>query len=172
MVAAAAPASDMAFDAAFALHYGRLVRVVARVLGDRGRAEELAVDVFVKWWRHPEARGDSAAGWLYRTAVRLAIDELRRNARRASYARLVGGLLGTPRTPEDLHAASEEHRRTRAVLRRLSRRDAALLLLRNDGVPYDELAAVLRLNPASIGTFISRAQRAFRKEYVRRYGEP
>jgi RNA polymerase sigma-70 factor (ECF subfamily) len=46
-----------------------------------------------------------------------------------------------------------------------------LLLLRADGLSYDEVAAVAHLNPSSIGTFISRAQRAFRKEYVRRYGE-
>jgi hypothetical protein len=28
------------------------------------------------------------------------------------------------------------------------------------------------LNPASTGTLLSRAQRAFRKEYERRYGKP
>ena len=43
--------------------------------------------------------------------------------------------------------------------------------VKSDGVPYDELASVLSLNPASIGTLLSRARAAFRKEYVRRYGE-
>ena len=53
----------------------------------------------------------------------------------------------------------------------MRRTQAELLILRSDGVLYDELAAVLSLNPASVGTLLSRARAAFRKEYVRRYGE-
>ena len=49
--------------------------------------------------------------------------------------------------------------------------DAELLLLRSDGLPYEEIAAVLSMNPASVGTLLSRAKAAFRKEYVKRYGE-
>jgi RNA polymerase sigma-70 factor (ECF subfamily) len=45
------------------------------------------------------------------------------------------------------------------------------LLLRNQGFSYEEIASALHLNPASVGTLLSRAQMAFRKEYVKRYGE-
>src|ERR1022692_4800935 len=45
------------------------------------RAEELAVEVFLKWWRHPQAHGEQAEGWLYRTSVREALDELRTEVR-------------------------------------------------------------------------------------------
>ena len=51
-------------------------------------------------------------------------------------------------------------------------RDAELLLLRSDDFSYEELAAMLGLNPVSVGTLIARARRAFRKEYVTLYGEP
>ena len=47
----------------------------------------------------------------------------------------------------------------------------ALLLLRADGLSYDETAAALNLNPSSVGTLLARARQAFRKEYVKRYGE-
>jgi RNA polymerase sigma-70 factor (ECF subfamily) len=160
------------FDATFAAHYARIVCVVARVVADRSRAEELAVDAFVKWWRHPAARRHGSVGWLYRAAVRLAIDEVRRAARHARYQRLVARLVRRPRTPEDLHASGEAQQRTRVVLQSLRRRDATLLILRSDGLAYDELAVALNVKPPSIGTFLSRAQRAFRLEYVRRYGEP
>ena len=50
-------------------------------------------------------------------------------------------------------------------------RQAELLLLRSHGLSYDELASALDLNPVSIGTLLSRAQHAFRKEYVKRYGQ-
>jgi RNA polymerase sigma-70 factor (ECF subfamily) len=59
----------------------------------------------------------------------------------------------------------------RAVLASMPRRDAELLLLRSDDMSYEELAAALSLNPASVGTLLSRARQAFRKEYVKRYGE-
>jgi len=159
-------------DAAFLQHYARIARVVGRVVRDRARAEELAVDAFLKWWRHSRARGDHGVAWLYRAAVRLAIDELRRDARRARFERLTGALRKRPLTPEDLRSLDEEQRRVRLVLARLNRRDAALLVLRSEGLAYHELADALALNPASVGTLISRAQRAFRTEYVRRYDRP
>jgi RNA polymerase sigma-70 factor, ECF subfamily len=59
----------------------------------------------------------------------------------------------------------------RAVLACMSARQAELVLLRSSGLSYEEVAAALRLNPSSVGTLLSRAHQAFRKEYVQRYGE-
>lgn len=170
MTAGAARDDTADFDAAFAAHYGRIARVVARVVQDRGRAEEIAVEVFLKWQRHSEARGDGAVGWLCRTAVRMGLDELRRQTRRARFEVLLGAIRRAPPTPEDVRAAHDERTRVRSVLRSLRPRDASLLLLRGEGLRYDEVAASLGVKPASVGTLISRAQQAFRTEYVRRYG--
>jgi len=49
-------------------------------------------------------------------------------------------------------------------------REGALLLLRSEGLSYAEVAAAVQVNPTSVGTLVSRAQQAFRKEYVKRYG--
>ena len=73
--------------------------------------------------------------------------------------------------PEQVRAAVEEQEHVRTVLAALDPRQAELLLLRGSGLSYAELAAALELNPASIGTLLSRAQQAFRKEYIKRYGE-
>jgi RNA polymerase sigma-70 factor (ECF subfamily) len=78
----------------------------------------------------------------------------------------------SPTTPEEAHAAEEERDRVRVVLAFLDARQAELLLLRSNDLSYAEVATALDLNPASVGTLISRAQQAFRKEYVTRYGEP
>ena len=158
----------------FHAQYKRMCRVIVRVLRDPARAEELAVEVFLKWSRHPNAHGDKAEGWLYRTAVREALDELRRQTHRARYERLFafvpsGKARGSP-TPEDVRAAKEDQHTVRVVLSALDRRQAQLLLLRSEGFSYDELASTLDLNPASVGTLLARAQRAFRKEYIKRYG--
>ncbi len=81
------------------------------------------------------------------------------------------GPLTTP-NPEQVHAGEEARGLVRQTLARLDSRSAELLLLRSHGLSYGEVAAALDLNPASVGTLLARAQQAFRKEYVQRYGEP
>ena len=160
-----------AFDAIFDTHYERIARVIARVTGDRASAEELAVEVFWAYWKNPQVHGENSGGWLYRTAIHRGLQELRRRARHARYVRFFGG--GTPpSTPEEIHASSEEQTNVRRILAAMKPRDAELLLLRGNGFSYEELASSLKLNPASVGTLIRRAQRSFRKEYTRLYGEP
>jgi RNA polymerase sigma-70 factor (ECF subfamily) len=153
----------------FAAQYERVARVIAKVIRDPARAEELAVEVFLKWSRNASAQGPGAEGWLYRTAVRTGLDELRRQSRRARYESLVS-FGRAPRTPEEIRFAREEHDRVRLVLGNLRQRQAELLLLRSDGLSYEELASALSLNPASVGTLLSRAQEAFKREYIKSYG--
>lgn len=172
------PSSEEArFDlqAVFDAHYERIARAIARVIRDPGRAEELAVEVFLKWSRNRPEQLESTAGWLHRTAARMALDELRRQVRRTRVERVLflvhKSLVRKPPTPEEIHSANEEQDRVRAILRLIPARQAEMLLLRSEGLSYDELAAALDLNPASVGTLLSRAQQVFRKEYVERYGE-
>jgi RNA polymerase sigma-70 factor, ECF subfamily len=172
--AAEAPAASVTpfdFEAVFRSEYARISRAITRVIGDAARAEDLAVEAFWRLWRTPNAQGDSSGGWLYRTAVRLAVDELRRRARRVRYEPLLTLLYRAPRTPDDLFSMTEERGRVRTVLAAISPKQAELLLLRSDGLPYEEIAETLSINPASVGTLLSRAKSAFRKEYVKRYGE-
>ena len=164
-------AAGFDFEAVFRTDYGRIARAIGRVIQDPARAEDLAIEAFWRLWKTPAAHGASAAGWLHRTAVRLAIDELRRRARRARYESVLT-FLRSPRTPDDLFSTTQEQGRVRAVLAAIPRRDAELLLLRSDDCSYEDLARTLAIKPASVGTFLSRAKEAFRKEYVKRYGEP
>lgn len=169
-----AKAKDDAFhiEAAFCEQYPRVARIIARLLRDRARAEELAVEVFLKLWRNPKAQRDKVEAWLYRVAVRTALDELRSRSRRWRYETLFGLLErnASPATPEQIHRASEEQERVRLVLSLLEPRQAELLVLRSHGFRYEEVASILDLNSASVGTLLARAQQAFRKEYTRRYG--
>jgi RNA polymerase sigma-70 factor, ECF subfamily len=157
-------------ESVFREKFVRMSRVIARLVRDSTRAEELAVEAFVKLWRTPQAHGDHVEGWLYRTSVRLGLDELRRQNRRTRFEQLVTFVRPAP-TPEELQATAEEQDRVRLVLGGLPRRQAELLLLRSQDLSYTELAAALDLNPASLGTLLSRAQQSFRKEYIKRYGE-
>lgn len=158
------------FEATFRTEYERIARAIARIVNDHARAEELAVEVFLKLWRNPRAQGNNVHGWLYRAAVRAGLDELRRRTRRDRYERLVAFVRRVP-TPEDVRSTAEERERIRLVLAAVDSRQAELLLLRSHGLSYEELASALDLNPASVGRLLSRAQQAFRKEYGKRYGK-
>jgi RNA polymerase sigma-70 factor (ECF subfamily) len=157
----------------FRAQYCRIARVISGVIRDPARAEELAVEVFLKWERTQKAHGEGAEGWLYRAAVRVALNELRRKTLRGRYEHLPGlvtaGKFGAS-TPHEIYSAQEERQRVQVVLGAIEPRQAEILLLRCSDLSYQELALTLNLNPASVGTLLSRALRAFRKEFIRRYG--
>jgi len=67
-------------------------------------------------------------------------------------------------------SGNESRDHVRAVLGKMRHRQAALLILRSDGLSYAEIAAALSLHAASIGTLLARAEAAFQKEYIKRYG--
>lgn len=156
-------------ESAFAAHYGHVTRTIALVIGNRGRAEELAVDVFLKWAQTGTAKEPNPERWLIKTATNLAIDELRKQARRARFDRLFQWIR-RPATPEEIHSTNQERHRVREVLVRMQPRQAELLVLRTQGFTYDELASMLKVNSTSIGTLLNRAQQTFRREYIAKYG--
>jgi RNA polymerase sigma-70 factor, ECF subfamily len=162
---------DTDLEAVFRAHYERIARVIAGVIRDHSRAEELAVEVFLKWDRHPAARGEKTDGWLYRTALRTALNELRREVRRNRYETVFAFISSftakAAPSPKQIRAAKEEQEQVRMVLNRLKRRDAELLLLRNSGLSYVEIASAIDLSPSSIGTLLNRAEQAFRKEFIK-----
>jgi RNA polymerase sigma-70 factor (ECF subfamily) len=159
----------------FRAQYERIARVIAGITKDPARAEELAVEVFLKWERTSNAHGEGVEAWLYRAAVRVGLNELRRGTLRSRFERMLGflarGESARSSTPHDIYAVQEEEHRVRLVLAVIEPRQAELLLLRSNDLSYQELAAALKLNPASVGTLLRRALDAFRKEFINRYGK-
>jgi len=161
---------DRSFEALFAAHYHHLARSIYRVVGDTGYAEELASEAFWKLHRsHPAFRGN-LAGWLYRTGLRLALDGLKMRKRRTHYEGSIEA-SGPVETPEQELTHRQEQERVREVLGALKPDSALLLILRSEGFTLKEVAAALDFNPASVGTFVARAEAAFRKEWEKRYGK-
>ena len=73
------------FESLFHAYYGRLARFLYRVMGDTGRAEEVASETFWRFYRKYPLKHDNIEGWLYRTDVRLALDQLKKERRRSRY---------------------------------------------------------------------------------------
>lgn len=158
------------FDVLFASNYGVLTRLIYRVVGDIGWAEEVAAEAFWKLHCKPPASNHNLVGWLYRTGLRLALDNLKKRKRRAHYEGLAPA-PGAMQSPEEALQQREQQARVRQVLTALKPEQAVLLVLRSEGYSHGEIAATLCLNPSSVGTLLARADISFRKEYVNRYGE-
>lgn len=163
------------FEQVFLQHYGRVVSVLRRIVGDRGRAEDLANEVFLKLYRQDSAAGamDNVGGWLYRTATNLGIDALRSSARRQRYEQAAA--LAEIKAPAaesalDESLRSETQERVRAALAELKPVPAQLLLLRAAGYSYKELAEMLGVETGTIGTRLIRAEAAFEEKYVEMFG--
>jgi RNA polymerase sigma-70 factor (ECF subfamily) len=173
-VVAESDAQETQFDieVLFRAYYAQVARIIARVVRDQARSEELAVDVFLKLWRDRKAKQENVEAWLYRVAVNAGLDELRRQTRRGHYERMLAWIRprASVATPEDLHSRSQQQDKVRSVLGVMEPRQAQFLLLRSQDFSYQEVASILNLNPASIGTLLWRAPESFRREYIRRYG--
>lgn len=163
------------FDEIFLSTYPRLVAILRRMLGDSGRAEELASEAFLKLYSTtlPPTARSNVPGWLYRTAMNLGIDDLRSRSR---HFRL--GADATREATSNAHSEdglqqllrTERQQRVRLVLAKLKPEAAQLLLLRASGYSYKELAQHLEIAPASVGTMLIRAEAAFEKKYLELFG--
>ena len=83
-VALAAAGDRRAFERLYRTHADRVYTLCARMVNDRGRAEELTQDVFVRAWEKLALfRGESAFGtWLHRLAVNHVLNERKTDKRR------------------------------------------------------------------------------------------
>jgi RNA polymerase sigma-70 factor, ECF subfamily len=113
--AAKAAAGDrQAFERLYHGHVHRVYSLCARMLADRGRAEELTQDVFVRAWQKLHLfKGESAfSTWLHRLAVNVVLNDRKSTARREARFEEpdgegggldgIAGVVGSPLAPGDL----------------------------------------------------------------------
>ena len=162
------------FESVFQEHYPRIVGMLARLMGDRGHAEEIAADVFCKVASRPRLPSpEDLTAWIYRVAMNAGLDAVRSTARRRRREREAG--VETIRTAPESCALNDLLRqercaRVRTVLAMLKPREAQLLVLRANGLAYRELAQSLGINPNSVGTLLARAEAEFERKFRARYG--
>jgi RNA polymerase sigma-70 factor (ECF subfamily) len=165
--------SDEAFTLLFNGLYPGLCRYLERLLGEDGAAQEAAQEALLRL--HRLGPGGVAPGeerfWVYRVATRLALKEIRRAEVRHRLAPFLPPFLTKARIdagdPAGRLARSELSRSLRQALARLSPRQRATLLLREDGeLSYAEIAALLGAPLSRIKTDLFRARQALRAELL------
>jgi RNA polymerase sigma-70 factor, ECF subfamily len=163
-VSAAAGADTADFDGLFGRLYPQLFRYLHRLTGSADTADDLAQESFVRLLGRPMAEAD-ARRWLFTVATNLVRDGAR--TRRTRQRLLVSVPVG-PSVPP-LQDEQTERNETIAAVRRaldvLPERDRVLLLMREEGFKYGEIAEAVGVAPGSVGTLIARAVRRFTEVY-------
>jgi RNA polymerase sigma-70 factor, ECF subfamily len=159
-----------AFGALVARHQDGVLTYLARLTGQRTRAEDLAQDTFLRLWSQA-GQGYQEQGrlraYLLRIATRLALTELRRESRRRLLAALwLGhGNGARPQAAAPAEDGGEAQRALRAALDRLpARQRAPLLLVEVEGLSCQEAAAALGVRPGTVKSRIHRARQRLATE--------
>jgi RNA polymerase sigma-70 factor, ECF subfamily len=155
------------FDTVFAELYPSLFRYLHRLTGDEDVAEDIAQEAFVRLLRHPLPDSE-VRPWLFTVAMNLVRDAARKRERRQRLLTSAPSLVTRAALPDEDMERVEQIDAVRDVLSRIPERDQQLLLMREEGFKYDEIAQVVGVAPASVGTLIARALRKFVSEYEAR----
>ena len=155
---------------------------IYRLLGSVEDADDVTQEVFVRAciaWDGLYER-DNLSAWLYRIATNLCVDLLRRRKRiswwpltnhNSNDDRFESGSSddSSPLLPDSggiPEIAEREH--IRLALANMPEEYAiALVLSAAQGIPYQEIAAILGISPNAAATRISRAKRMFAEQYHR-----
>lgn len=102
--------------------------------------------------------------WLFRVATNLIRDRGRTSETRR---RILAGVPPREESSNPLKELerSEEVEEVRQALARVSPRDREVLLLRQEGFSYREIAEAVDVASSSIGTLLARALKRFAEEY-------
>lgn len=166
------------FESVFHQHYDRVYGLLFRLVGNRGEAEDLTQEVFLKLYNHAyrkrlfgRGREHNIGAWLYRVATNTGYNAIRDRQRLwQRNTALVPDVQGGYATEKEVEQREMETA-VRHALSQLQPRQVQLLLMRQMDFSYADCAAVAGVAPGSVGTLLARAAKAFREAYEAELGE-
>jgi RNA polymerase sigma-70 factor (ECF subfamily) len=167
-VARAAAGDRGAFERLYRQHVNRVFSLCARMVADRGRAEELTQDVFERAWEKLRLfRGESSfATWLHRLTVNVVLNarksEGRQKTRFEENDEETGmdahaGIVGMPLAPGDLLDLEEAVTKLPPGARRV------FLLHDVEGYKHEEIADMLGVTSGATKAQLHRARLLLRE---------
>jgi RNA polymerase sigma-70 factor (ECF subfamily) len=147
------PGAAHDFDALFRDHAAGVYRTLyAFTAGRRAVAEEATAEAFARALAHADRIRDPVA-WIYRTAFRIAVGELKRERRAAPEHR-----------PEAERGVDQGLGRLVDALRNLSPNQRAAVVLRYEGdLPVDEVARRMGMSAATVRVHLHRGRARLRE---------
>lgn len=144
-------------------HAGRIFAICLRMTGDVDIAADVSQDVFMHAWRNFETfRGTASVGtWLYRIAIRRALNRIRADrrygARVVTDSELTAYAGAVARAMPDTRLDLE-----RAIARLPEGARSVLILYEIEGYRCDEIASLLAISSGTVRSQLHRARRLLR----------
>ena len=154
----------MDFETAFDRHYAALYRYLYRLTGDEDVAEDVAQESFIRLLEN-EVPDGSVQSWLFTVGTNLVRDRARTRDRRRRLLEAEDYGPDPPTRPDENTERAERIERVREALAELKDRDRKILLLREEGFQYSEIAEMIGVKASSVGTLLARALRRFEEAY-------
>lgn len=154
------------FTALYATHFARVFRLCKGYLnGDQATTQDLAQEVFIKVWQHrAEFRGESSPStWIYRVAVNTCLLQLRQAAtQRKTQMHLL--IHQAQEAQEDQsQTTTEQLAQLYASIQQLDPAARLIILLVLDGVPHEEIAAIVGIAEPLLRVKIHRIKKRLTK---------
>lgn len=152
----------MDFDALYDEVFPTLYRYCHRLTGDADVAEDVAQEAFVRMLERGVAGEPPALRvWLFKVATHVMRDRWRVSSNRRRLLEIHPVTPGAAPDPEIDLERREDVAEVRRALETLDARDRELLLMREEGFSYKEIAEAVGVSATSVGTLLVRAQKRF-----------
>lgn len=155
----------------------RVLRVILRFVDDYELARDLTQEAFLRAFERLEQFDQSRrfGPWLFRIAVNLTLDHLRRAKRRRGWWNVfTDGPSDRAPEPEvpDPRGELELRQEVQAVLNQIPEKYRTVLVLRDlENFPTSEIAAIMDRKEATIRWRLVEARNRFQELWTRRHGQ-
>ena len=176
LIARCREGDDSAFEELVGKYQQQIVNLVYHYIGNRGDVEDIAQKIFIKvYFSIPKFDIQRPfVPWLYRISINQCYDELRHLRRRKTYtfselsledSESIEKLIARGEdssNPEE--SRSDMHDLLQRMLDQLSDRHRQVIVLRDlEGVPYNEIAAILKCSEQAARLKVFRARNRLKK---------
>ena len=165
-----------AFDELVQKYHKSIINLAYHYIGNRNDVEDIAQKIFVKvYFSLPKFDIHRPFfPWLYRISINQCYDELRHLRRRKTYTfselsledagRIENLIAQAENSPHPDDSKSDMQDLLHTLLDRLSDNHRRVIVLRDiEGIPYDEMAAILKCSEQAVRLKVFRARNRLKK---------
>lgn len=146
-------------------YYPKVIKHLYFMMGRNDISEDVAHDVFLKYWDAPPGSVAYPGAWLSKVATHLALNRIRSEKRSAEREEKCMPDSQMLFSAEDQLLRSEEVKAVRAVLQQLPENQRSCLLMKFSGYSYDEISEATGIARGNVGQLIARGKSRFTTLY-------